>query len=161
MITRPLTIRYAAPHDIPDLLAIFSQVVSPLDIYSEEARAGEIRKFSREEFEYRIEADPFAVTLAYSQNDLVGFSVTDDQHGPVWLEWYGVRLDARGAGAGEAIIRHLITELPIRHATKLWCDTRTSNTQSIRLFEKLNFRRLCEVKNHWYGQDFYLWEREL
>jgi len=29
------------------------------------------------------------------------------------------------------------------------------------MLRKLGFKPLCAVKNHWYGHDFYLWEKKL
>lgn len=152
-------IRYATPNDVQTMFSLFEQVVRPLEIYSIEARAGEIEKFSPPNLLTRIANDPKAVSIAYLDDAPAGFSITDDQHGPIWLEWYGTLPIARGHGVGEKLVRRLIEEAPARGATKLWCDTRVNNTASIGLFEKLGFVRLCDLTNHWYGQDFYLWER--
>lgn len=154
-------IRYAQANDIDDLVGLFSRIVSPLDIYSENARASEIQKFSPDELARRIDEDPNAVSLAFLYSKLAGFLITEDQHGPIWIDWYGVNPDFRRFGVGKAILKHLIAAAPDRQATKIWCDTRTNNIQSISLLEKLKFERLCEIKNHWHGQDFYLWARDV
>jgi ribosomal protein S18 acetylase RimI-like enzyme len=154
-------IRSAQANDIDEIVMLFSRVVRSLDIYSEESRADEVRKFSSDELALRIDGDPNAVSVAFRDNKLAGFLITEDQHGPIWIHWYGVNPDFRGLGVGEAILKHLISAAPDRKATKIWCDTRTNNIQSISLLEKLNFDRLCEIKNHWHGQDFYLWARDI
>jgi ribosomal protein S18 acetylase RimI-like enzyme len=153
-----LAIRYASEPDIPTLIQMFGSVVSILDIYSEEARKGEIAKFSEQTFAARIKADRMAVSIAERDGVPVGFCITDDQKGPIWIDWYGALPQARSLGIGSALIQHLIDEMPARKATRIWCDTRTNNTASIGLFEKFGFRRLCRLDNHWYGQDFFLWE---
>jgi ribosomal protein S18 acetylase RimI-like enzyme len=154
-------IRYAQANDIDELVGLFSRVVSPLDIYSETARTSEIQKFSSDELARRINEDPKAVALAFMDSNLAGFLITEDQHGPIWIHWYGVNPDFRDLGVGKALLTHLIAAAPDRKATKIWCDTRTNNNQSISLLEKLKFGRLCEIKNHWHGQDFYLWARDV
>lgn len=154
-------IRYATINDIPEIAALFSRVVGPLDIYSEAARSDEIRKFSSTELQRRIADDARAISIVFVKDTLAGFAITEDQSGPVWINWYGVNPDCRGHGVGQAILNHLIASAPDRGATRIWCDTRTNNAGSIALLQKLGFERLCELKNHWHGQDFYLWARDI
>jgi ribosomal protein S18 acetylase RimI-like enzyme len=160
-LQKKIEIRYAETADISAVIKLFRSVVAPLEIYSQSARDGEIAKFSNEELQRRISDDPKAVALALVEDSPVGFSITDDQHGPIWVEWYGVDPNIRGSGIGRALIHSLIAEAPARNATKLWCDTRVNNTASIALFESVGFKKLCELKNHWYEQDFFLWERNV
>jgi ribosomal protein S18 acetylase RimI-like enzyme len=154
-------IRYATSGDVHDIVALFSRVVEPLDIYSEAARSDEIRKFSSAELQRRIDDDARAISIAFMKNTLAGFAITEDQRGPIWINWYGVNPDCRGHGVGQAILNHLIASAPDREATRIWCDTRTNNVGSNALLKKLGFEQLCELKNHWHGQDFYLWARDI
>jgi ribosomal protein S18 acetylase RimI-like enzyme len=154
-------IRPAHLDDIDQVAMLLSKVVSSLEIYTEESREDEIHKFSSEKLALRIKRDPNAVSVALRDNRLAGFLITEDQHGPIWIHWYGVDPDFRSRSVGEAILRHLISSGRDRKATKIWCDTRTNNIPSISLLEKLNFTRLCEIRNHWYGQDYCLWARDV
>jgi len=156
-----LQIRYARAEDIGQVVKVFRAVVSPLEIYSREAREGSIRKFSERELRSRIRDDPKAVAMALAGEEPVGFSITDDQHGPIWIEWYGVAPGARGMGVGRRLIESLIAEAPGRGGTKLCCDTRVNNLPSMALFEHMGFKKLCELRHHWHGQDFFLWELSL
>lgn len=156
-----IDIRYATAKDIPDVVALFARVVEPLEIYSQAAHSDEIRKFSQAELRRRIADDACAVSLAFVDNALAGFAITEDQRGPILIHWYGVNPDARGHGVGRAILQHMIASAPERGGTRIWCDTRTTNVASIALLKELGFRQLCELKNHWHGQDFYLWARDI
>ena len=157
----PIDIRYATAKDVSNIVALFARVVEPLDIYSEAARSDEIRKFSQGELQRRITDDACAISLAFVNNALAGFVITEDQRGPIWIHWYGVNPDCRGHGVGRAILHHLIASAPERRGTRIWCDTRTTNVGSIALLKELGFEQLCELKNHWHGQDFYLWSRDI
>jgi ribosomal protein S18 acetylase RimI-like enzyme len=156
-----LEIRYARADDIGQVVKVFRAVVAPLEIYSQAARDGEIKEFSELGLRSRISGDPKAVALAFAGKEPVGFSITDDQRGPIWIEWYGVAPGARGMGIGRRLIESLIAEAPVRGATKLWCDTTVNNLPSMALFEHMGFKKLCELRNHWYGLDFFLWELSL
>jgi ribosomal protein S18 acetylase RimI-like enzyme len=157
----PTTIRSAHMADAEKIAALFSRIVGSLEIYSVESREDEIRKFSPDRIAQLIDSDPDAVSVAFRGAEMAGFLITEDQHGPVRIHWYGVNPDFRGLGLGEAILNYLITAASDRKATKIWCDTRTNNIRSISLLEKLDFVRLCEIKNHWHGQNYYLWARDI
>lgn len=154
-------LRYATEADLSTFVDVFRRVVEPLEIYCESARIGEIEKFCAEELRRRLHHDECALTLAFVDSEPAGFSITDDQHGPIWIEWYGVVPDKRQLGIGRQLVQRLLNEAPNRKATKLWCDTRVNNHPSIALFKSLGFTKLCDLPNHWYGQDFYLWQRPL
>ena len=154
-------IRYATARDVDDIAVLFARVVEPLDIYSQAARSDEIAKFSHAELQRRTADDARAISLAFVNNTLAGFAITEDQRGPIWINWYGVNPDVRGHGVGRAILQHMITSAPERGGTRIWCDTRTNNVGSIALLREVGFTQLCELKNHWHGQDFYLWARDI
>lgn len=128
-------IRYATARDINDIVALFARVVEPLDIYSRAARSDEIAKYSHAELGRRIADDARAVSLAFVNDALAGFAITEDQRGPIWIHWYGVNPDIRGHRVGRAILQHMITSAPEREGTRIWCDTRTNNIGSIALLQ--------------------------
>ena len=158
MRVNSMDIRYAQKDDVQALAELFSVVVGGLAIYNSAAKSGEISKFNERELLARIKEDQKSVSVATEDEKMIGFCISQDQHGPIWVEWYGVHPDVRRRGIGAALIDHLISEAPSRGGTKIWCDTRVNNLPSIQLFEARGFQQLCTLKEHWYGQDFYLWE---
>jgi ribosomal protein S18 acetylase RimI-like enzyme len=155
-----ITFRYATISDVPRFLALFKQVVSSVPYYNEAARQGEIARCGAQYTISEMSRNERALSLAYSpQDELLGFCICQEQNGPIWLEWYGVRDDARGRGVGEALVRWVCAEAAANGATKIWCATRTNNAPSASLFRKLEFQALCLMKNHWYGEDYTLWEK--
>jgi hypothetical protein len=53
-----LEFRYATVEDAKLAAALLRDIIAPFDIYNEEARSGEIAKFSATKIATRIEADP-------------------------------------------------------------------------------------------------------
>jgi len=45
------------------------------------------------------------------------------------------------------------------NCNKIWCDCLTDNLEAGAFFRKQNFTIIAQLKNHWYGQDFYLLEK--
>ena len=135
------TIDYATAADATALEALFRAVVAPLELYNRAARAEQLAHFTAAEFGWLIAADARSVILARFDGAPAGFAIVEDEHGPVWLEWYGVAAEARTHGE-----------------TRVWCDMRTDNVGSNALLVRLGFRQLCRLDRHWHGQDYFLWD---
>jgi RimJ/RimL family protein N-acetyltransferase len=96
------------------------------------------------------------------QNDeIAGFGLSRIDDRTVWIEWFGVKKGFRGHGLGTKIIEALEKATVQRNCHKIWCDSRTENKESISLLTKNGFRQIGVVENHWYRQDFILWEKLL
>ena len=156
-----VTVSHAVAQDAAALADLFRQIVGPLEIYSEAARAEQLSKYTAAEFARLIADASSGVLLARIDGVPLGFAITEDENGPVWLEWYGVAAGARGRGVGEALLRFVVEEAKRHDATRVWCDTRTENSASNALLERLGFRMLCTLPRHWHRQDYFLWELRL
>ncbi len=138
--------------------ALIRQTIESLSYYNERAKQEELAKYGARELEQLTAEDPDSVLLATSDGELVGFCVSRYDDGLIWLSWFGVRSSHRRAGIGAKLLTALAETLPRRRAHKVWCDTRTANEASAQVLTRAGFQRLAELRNHWYGQDFYLWE---
>jgi ribosomal protein S18 acetylase RimI-like enzyme len=153
-----VTITYAKITDALALEALFRDVVAPLELYSLAARADQLAEYTAMEFARLMEADARSIVLATIEGAPAGFAIVTDEHGPIKLEWYGVHPSAREQGVGEALLRFVLSGARQRSSTRVWCDTRTDNLASNALLKRLGFRQLCVLPNHWYGQDYFLWD---
>lgn len=158
-----ISYHYATAADIPGFLALFGRVIPSLsEYYNDWAISTEMSRITAEYVAAQISANPKALLLARCGEEYAGFSLNRDDDGPIWVDWYGVNPDFRRQGIGDGLIDFLYRDhSPPSSATKLICDTRINNTPSITLLEKQGFRKLCELTNHFYGQDFFLWEKML
>ena len=137
------------------------EVISTLGYYNERARKEEIAKYTSPKLEDLAADDPDAVFVAYAHEEPIGFCISRYDDGLIWLSWFGVKNGHRRVGVGTALLRAMIGTVRRRQCHKVWCDSRTSNKESEIVLGQAGFRKICEVKNHWYGQDFFLWERSL
>ena len=154
-------LRYAQGSDVSSLKPLIDEVVLAADIYVLASRLADVQKLSAENLAERIAEDPRSIVLAEQSGALVGFAVTTDQHGPIWIDWLGVAQHARGQGVGKALLAYLLAEGPVRRATRYWCDTRTNNNPAIKLFAQFGFSQFAELTRHWHGQDYFLWEKPI
>ena len=132
--------------------------IAPLSYYNESAIRAELAKYTPDELRRRVAGDPHGALVAREGDRLVGYCVSRFDSGTIYLDWYGTDQRARGRGIGAALLAALAATLPSRRAHKIWCDSRTDNTESNSVLERAGFRRIATLENHWFGQDFFLWE---
>jgi ribosomal protein S18 acetylase RimI-like enzyme len=142
--------------EVGDLIA---RVVKALPYYNERARREEVSKYGPAELAEIVTTEPLAVLTADVDGRLAGFCISRYDDGLLWLAWFGVDEPFRRCGVGAALVGALENTLAERRAHKIWCDTRTDNVASQRLLTRFGFTRIAKLTNHWYGQDFYLWEK--
>jgi ribosomal protein S18 acetylase RimI-like enzyme len=147
-----------APHETAALAALMHDTIEPLVYYNERARSAELARYTAEALGSLAAEDPHGVLVARDGEGLAGFCVSRRDDGTIWLSWFGVAARARGRGVGAALIAALKGTLPARDAHKIWCDSRTDNVESRATLERAGFRRIVTLPNHWYNQDYFLWE---
>jgi ribosomal protein S18 acetylase RimI-like enzyme len=134
------------------------ETIQPLACYNDRARRAELARYTADGLRALVAADPQAVLVARDRTGLIGFCVSRYDDGTIWLSWFGTASRARGQGVGASLLAALAETLPSRQAHKVWCDSRTDNVESNSVLERVGFRRIATLTNHWYGQDYHLWE---
>jgi ribosomal protein S18 acetylase RimI-like enzyme len=147
-----------AEHEIDALAALMHDTIQPLAYYNERALRAELAKYTAKELRSLVADDAQAVLVARDSGGLIGFCVSRFDDGTIWLSWFGTAALARGRGVGASLLAALANTLPSRHAHKIWCDSRVANKESKSVLERAGFRRIATLTNHWYGQDYFLWE---
>jgi ribosomal protein S18 acetylase RimI-like enzyme len=147
-----------ARSEIDALTVLMHDTIKQLDIYNERARRSELAKYTLQSLAALAAADPHAIIVARDADGLAGFCISRFDDGTIWLSWFGTAARARGRGFGAALLAALAGTLPARDAHKIWCDSRTENEKSKSVLERAGYRRITTLVNHWYGQDYYLWE---
>jgi ribosomal protein S18 acetylase RimI-like enzyme len=138
--------------------AAVESAISSLTYYNDRAKREELAKYSEAELRNMSEADVNSVLLARIDGKVAGFCLSRYDDGLIWLSWFGVIEEYRKRGIGRALLEGLERTLLERNAHKIWCDTRTENVRSQHVLEHAGFNRIVSLVNHWYGQDFILWE---
>lgn len=146
------------PHEVDALAALMRETIEPLAYYNATAIRAELKKYSANALRELMAAGPHDVLVARDGGEVVGFCVSHFDDGTIWLSWFGVAARARGRGVSGALIAALKATLPSRDAHKIWCDSRTDNVESASVLERAGFQRVATLADHWYHQDYFLWE---
>ncbi len=147
------------PSESPAVSRLMKRVILSCPIYNEKAKKGETSKYTPSELRERISKDADAVLVAVAGRSVVGFCVNGKDDGLLTLEWYGVDPIWREHGIGRRLLDKLVSSARRRGCHKIWCDTHIDNTASAKLLCNMGFQPVCTLHNHWYGQDFTLWEK--
>ncbi len=134
-------------------------VISETPYYSVDALRAEIAKYPPEKLRSLVRDDASSVLIARVAEDVVGFCVSTYDDGIIWLAWFGVGKEHRARGIAARLVGAAVASVRARGCHKIWCDTRTTNTESRAVLTRVGFRQVCTLENHWYGHDFLIWER--
>ena len=149
---------YASPTEAVKVAKLFREILAELPYYNDIAKRDEAKKYSPANLRKMVKKDKYSVLIAKNGNEIIGFCFSYFDDYTIWIDWLGVKKEERRKGIGEALLNAVIADANKRTAHKVWCDTRNNNETSKRLLTKLGFRIIAELKNHWYGLDFILWE---
>lgn len=154
-----IAISFPRNDGIAEVSALFAKIVQSLPYYNEAARRSEVSKYSPCRLAQMIAADVDSVQVATLNTRIVGFCFSNIDDGLIWLSWFGVRPEYRRYGIGTALLSALEERAKRAGAHKIWCDCRPDNVASRATLTDFGYREICTLVNHWYGQDFLLWER--
>jgi ribosomal protein S18 acetylase RimI-like enzyme len=144
-----------------ELNHLFAGIVEALPYYNDTAKRSEIAKYSAESLRQLAEKEPDSVLVARVAEQIIGFCFSESDDGLVWLAWFGVAPSFRHQGVGSQLLAKLDETVRNGRSHKIWCDCRTENEASKIALTNHGYVQLCTVRNHWYGQDFILWEKSV
>lgn len=139
---------------------LFLDMLREIPYYHAIAKQDEARKYSLSNLVTRVRKDRNSIVCAVnSSGSILGFTINHFDDYTIWLEWIVVSRSARNKGVGTLLFKDLFRMSRLHGCHKVWSDCRTNNEPSKALLKKTGFKKIAEIKNHWYRQDFILWER--
>jgi ribosomal protein S18 acetylase RimI-like enzyme len=156
----PLSVQQSSsePERLRDL---FRTTIEAISYYNERAKSSELKKYTSDSLRQSALKDPGSVLVARVERQLVGFAINNLDDETIWLSWFGVDASLRGRGVGRELLQALDQRALSLGAHKIWCDSRTENVESKITLSKHGFRQICTIPDHWYRQDFILWEKRV
>ncbi|MGA2663691.1 MAG: GNAT family N-acetyltransferase [Nitrososphaerales archaeon] len=154
-----VTARPATEGDLKDVVSLFREMLDAIPYYNVLAKEGERGKYTLRSLKAKLRGDEHSVLVVRDGSRLLGFAFSHFDDHLIWLDWFAVNPAFRRRGVGSAMLRKLVETAPARKAHKVWCDSRTTNGPAKATLRKNGFREIAELEDHWYGQDFILWER--
>lgn len=145
--------------DAKEFSGLARRIISATDYYSKTAKEHECKNYNAEKVLEKLLGRKYLHLCAKLGGKMVGFLDGYFDLGVFWVDWIGVERGFRRKGIATEMLKFLEKKLKRGKAHKVWFDSRTNNRESIGLFRKMGYKKIAFLKNHWYGQDFYLWEK--
>jgi ribosomal protein S18 acetylase RimI-like enzyme len=145
--------------DAGELSALFERILLSLPYYNDRARKAELAKYSTAGLKKLVNNDTGAVLVAKVGTELAGYCISSHDDSLIWMAWIAVRPDYRRMKIASSLIEALEIRAQSLNSHKIWCDCRTENEFSKLTLRHNGFRPICTIPNHWFEQDFILWEK--
>ncbi|HYD34673.1 MAG TPA: GNAT family N-acetyltransferase [Vitreimonas sp.] len=156
------TVEFApiTPEDVPEFTQVLVTVWQSLQhLYKEAAKKEEAAELTEAVIKEKLVSGSYLLIAGKLEGNIVAARVAKFDSGTLYLHLTGVLEIHQGQGIGrqmhEFTFEHLRQHYP--HIHKVWCDTNVKNEGGIVILEKLGFTKEAELKNHWHGDDYYLW----
>ena len=156
-----MKINIAKLKDIPALSEIYTNIIKINPYYSQWAKKSELKRFNPKSIGEDMANKDNLYILMKDKNKIIGASNGYYEAGLFWIDWLVVNYNYRRKGLALKLIRYFENKLNKENIHKVWCDSRTTNIESESLLTKLGYKKLVTIKNHWYKQDFILWQKIL
>ncbi|RYE17146.1 MAG: GNAT family N-acetyltransferase [Sphingobacteriaceae bacterium] len=156
-----LSAAYATQADLPVVSTAFEEVLLAIPYYNDLAKKTELEKYSLPALVNKLQDDPYSILLIKEGNQIAAFCFSRFDDYTIWLEWFGITAAFRGRHLSDVLLPKLEEAATARGCHKIWCDSRTANVQSIHILLKQGCEKIALLQNHWYSQDFFLWQKFL
>lgn len=147
--------------DVPAYYKLIRRVILGTPYYSKWAKKEESTGYTLAWLKVGIkDKNRKLFLIAKDDNKAVGFLFGVVGTGMLHLYWAGVDPKYRKQGIASQLMRKA-EQWAKGKVHKIWFDTRTTNRESIPLAKKLKYHKAAILRKHYYGQDFYIWEKSV
>lgn len=137
------------------------EIISPLSIYSQDARTTEINKYNSDTLWTFVSNKGRCNLVAIDNGEVVGFLFGVVDAHVMFISWIGMKDKYTRSGHMESLWS-MMEEWGRQHNIhKVWCDTNQLNVPAITFMQKMGMTNCGDLKNFWYGHDYFLWEKQL
>lgn len=137
------------------------EVISPLPFYSQEARTQEIRKFNSDNLWTFVGDTDRCNLVAIDNDEVIGFLFGVVDANVLFVIWIGMKDTYTRSGHMETLWHMMEDWCRQNNIHKVWCDTNQLNIPSVTFMEKMGMTKCGDLKNFWYGHNYFLWEKTL
>lgn len=156
-----VTTRALEVADLSAAAALLETAIASSPHYNAVAKLEEIAAHTPAKLQTNLELDALSAIGLFEGDQLAGVIVSSVDAGLLWLGWIVVGDAWRGHGLSHVLMRAFEASAAKRGVHKIWCDSRIGNTASKVLLERHGYAVAVVLERHWYGLDYYLWEKRV
>lgn len=159
--TRPDVLVPARFADIQAVHAMVMDAVRTSPHYNDAFKAFESARLTKAYLDQLFHTDPRHVMTIRDDGELAGFILSGPEYGVLWQYWSYVDPKYRSGTLAMRVMRSYQTVWQNDRFHKILTYSRPENKVSIALMERYGYRRVAELKQHLFGEDYLLYEYPL
>jgi ribosomal protein S18 acetylase RimI-like enzyme len=157
-----MTISKATSAEVSGLSQLAIEIISNLDYLNDQARELNVSAYQTGTLSKRLgRAHNLFLVAKDESGKIIAFCAGDSQAVTFYLEWIGVVFSQRKKGVARALLEYLPPTLKEKGDHKIWLMIRTENKESLAFFQNAGYSQVGLFQNHFFGQDYSLWEKFL
>lgn len=153
--------RSSVAGDLDWVHATLQQAIDELPFYSEEFKAHERKRMSRQMVERIFEFDPMLIRILTQDDEPAGLQIMTPDCGTLFLHWSFVRPEHRRGRIVMHTMRMIGETFQQMDWNKISTLTRTDNRVAIALLRRFKWQETALLERHIFGQDYILFEKML
>lgn len=154
--------------DVEHIQSVYNLVydtIFSLPTYGNEAGEEQIKVFTPDRLKEHIKNPDRLFIITIDNNQVIGFlfGIIERLSNSTifYLEWTGVNENYRNRGVMQSMWNRMELWSLNNNLEGILVDSLTNNKKMISFLKKNNMNVWAELKNHWYGHDYFLWGKLL
>jgi ribosomal protein S18 acetylase RimI-like enzyme len=155
-----MTTRPAGPRDIDMVHTELMDVIATSPYYNDRFKAHEMRRLDKSFLRALLAVDPWHIMLLVSDGKPGGAIISGPECGAIFRYWSWVFPSFRQTRLGMHGMRAFDEHFDNGRFHKCFTYVRPENEVALMLLRRYGYSQTCLLKNHIFGQDYVVMERE-